>query len=128
MRHLVTVSLTVSTVVFGSLVAEAQKTVNISIDHNQYWGAYQTCSSGDPYSAYYTGAGGAPDIQGTISGSDLLRCAPDIHMDKTWNANTTIWTDTTGLSDANAGVTVDGNYYVDTPAIAVNGDTVIFSG
>ena len=128
MRDLITVSLTVSAVIFGSLVAEAQKTVNISIDHNQYWGAYQTCSSGDPYSAYYTGAGGAPDIQGTISASDLLRCAPDIHMDKTWHANTTIWTDATGLSDASAGVTVDGNYYVDSGSIAVNGDTVIFSG
>ena len=67
MRDLITVSLTVSSVAFGTLVAEAQTTINVSIDHNQYWGAYQTCSSGDPYSAYYTGAGGAPDIQGTIA-------------------------------------------------------------
>ena len=45
MRDLITVSLTVSAVAFGTLVAEAQTTINVSIDHNQYWGAYQTCSS-----------------------------------------------------------------------------------
>jgi hypothetical protein len=128
MRHLITVSLTVSAVVFGSPVAEAQKTVNVSTDHNQYWAAYQTCSLGPAYSATYTGAGGAPDIQGTISGSDVVRCAPDIHMDKTFHTDTAVWTDATGLSDANPGVTADSTYYVDTATIAVNGDTVIFSG
>lgn len=128
LKNLITTTLTVAVIVVGSLVAEAQKTVNVSIDHNQYWAAYQTCNLGDPYSAYYTGAGGGPDLQGSITASDVLRCAPDIHMDKAFHADTTIWADATGLSDANSAVTVDGNYYVDTGAIAVNGDTVIFSG
>ena len=68
--------------------------------------------------AGYLGPGGAPDIQGSISGSDVVRCAPDLRMDKLFNADTTIWADATGLSDANPGVTVDSTYYVDTGAIA----------
>jgi hypothetical protein len=103
------------------------KTVNVSIDHNQFWGAYQTCSAGGIYSANYLGAA-TEDIQGTISSSDVVRCAPDVRMDKNFHTDTTIWADDTGLSDANPFLTVDSTYYVDTGAIAVNGDTVIFSG
>ncbi|HWV98751.1 MAG TPA: immunoglobulin domain-containing protein [Candidatus Acidoferrum sp.] len=104
------------------------KTVNVSVDHNQYWAAYQTVNAGAAYTAGYLGAGGAPDIQGTISASDVVRCAPDVRMDKLFHTDTTIWADATGLSDPNPGVTVDSTYYVDTGSIAVNGDTVIFSG
>ena len=126
-RNLVTVSLAVAAILFGSLAAEAQQTVNVSIDHNQNWAGYQAVSLGGAYSAGYLGAGGAPDIQGTISASDVVRCAPDLRMDKLFNTDTMIWADDTGLSDANPGVTVDSTYYVDTGSIAVNGDTVIFS-
>ena len=104
------------------------KTVNVSIDHGQYWAAYQSVSLGGTYSAGYLGAAGAPDVQGSISASDVVRCAPDLRMDKNFHKYTTIWGDASGLSDANPGVTVDSVYYVDTGSIAVTGDTVIFSG
>ncbi len=122
-------SLGTATVSSNSIVAPpGPKTVNVSIDHNQYWAAYQTVSLGGAYSANYLGAAGAPDVQGTISTSDVVRCAPDLRMDKLFHTDTMVWLDATGLSDANAGVTVDSVYYVDTASIAVNGDTVIFSG
>ena len=82
-RHFTAVALTVSAVLFGSLVAEAQKTVNVSIDHNQYWAGYHGVNvGGGAYSGNYLGAGGAPDVQGTISASDVVRCAPEIRSDK----------------------------------------------
>lgn len=130
MRHLTTVCLTVLAVVFGSLVAQAQKTVNVSIDHTQFWGGYQTVNgvpAGVPYLTGYLGADTA-DIQGTVSASDVVRCAPDLRADKLDHAGTDVWLDATGLSGANTGVTADSTYYVDTGTIAVNGDTVIFSG
>ena len=104
------------------------KTVNVSIDHNQYWAGYQSVSLGGAYSAGYLGAGGAPDVQGSITANDVVRCAPDIRMDKNFHTDTAIWADAGGLSDPNSGVTVDSVYYVDSGSIAVNGDTVIFSG
>ncbi|MBU6399742.1 MAG: immunoglobulin domain-containing protein [Verrucomicrobia bacterium] len=106
----------------------AEKTVNVSLDHHQYWAAYQTASVGTPFSAGYLGAAGAPDLQGTISDSDVVQCAPDLRMDKLYHTDTTIWSDATGLSDANPGVTVDSTYYVDTGTLAATGDTVVFSG
>jgi hypothetical protein len=127
-RHLTAVGLTVSAIALSPLVAIAQKTVNVSIDHNQYWAAYQTVSAGAAFSAGYLGAGGASDVQGTITTSDVVRCAPDLRMDKFAGTNTTIWADATGLSAANSGVTVDSVYYVDTGTLAKTGDTVIFSG
>ncbi len=47
-------------------VVEAQKTVNVSIDHNQFWAAYQTCSLGDPYSGYYLGGDTADILAGAV--------------------------------------------------------------
>lgn len=128
MKQLAAVGLTVSAVVLGPLAAQAQKTVNVTIDHNQYWAGYQTSSLGDPYNGNYLGAGGAPDIQGTITATDVIRCAPDLRMDKLFHTDLNIWADATGLSAANGGVTVDSTFYVDSPSLAVNGDTVIFSG
>jgi len=128
MRHAITVGLTVCAAILGPQAAEAQKTVNVSIDHNQYWAAYQTSTAGAAYSANYLGQAGAPDIQGTITTSDVVRCAPDLRMDKLFHEDTTVWSDATGTSDANPGITMDSTYYVDTGAIAVTGDTVIFSG
>jgi hypothetical protein len=128
MRHAIAVGLTVCAAVLGPRVAEAQKTVNVSIDHHQYWAAYQTSTAGAAYTANYLGQAGAPDIQGTITASDVVRCAPDLRMDKLFHSDTTVWTDDMGTSDANPGVTMDSTYYVDSGSIAATGDTVIFSG
>ncbi len=111
----------------GSVAPPAPKTVNVSIDHHQNWVGYQTVNSAVPYNTGYLDVA-AGDIQGTISTSDVVRCAPDLRADKLAHADTTIWQDDTGLSDAISGITVDSTYYVDTGSIAVNGDTVIFSG
>jgi hypothetical protein len=112
----------------GAVTPPGPKSVNISIDHNQAWVAYQTVNVGaGAYSANYLGPTTA-GIQGTISSSDVVRCAPDIRMDTFFHADTTIWADDTGLSDANFGVTVDSTYYVDSASVGINGDTVIFSG
>lgn len=110
----------------GGAVLPGPKTVNISIDHNQRWVGYQTTSPAT--TAYATGYLdiNAGDIQGTTSASDVVRCAPDLRADKLAHTDTTLWQDDTGLSPSI--VTADSTYYVDTAAIAKNGDTVIFSG
>lgn len=111
----------------GAGAPPAAKTVNVSIDHNQVWAGYQTVSVTVPYATGYLGTAAA-DIQGTITPGDVVRCAPDLRADKLDHTDTSVWQDDTGLSDAIGGVTADSTYYVDTGAIARNGDTVIFSG
>jgi hypothetical protein len=103
------------------------KSVNISIDHNQRWVGYQTTTVLVPYPTGYLDLA-AGDIQGTTSASDVVRCAPDLRADKLAHADTTVWQDDTGVSDPVFGFTADSTYYVDTPSLAANGDTVIFSG
>ncbi len=111
----------------GTVTTPASKSVNVSIDHNQHWVGYQTASMTVPYATGYLDVA-AGDIQGTTSPEDVVRCAPDLRADKLAHTDTSIWQDDTGLSDAVPGFTADSTYYVDTAAIAVNGDTVIFSG
>jgi hypothetical protein len=108
-------------------VAPGPKSVNISIDHNQRWVGYQTANMTVPYFTGYLDIG-AGDIQGTTSASDVVRCAPDLRADKLAHTDTTVWQDSSGTSDAVAGLTADSTYYVDTASLAANGDTVIFSG
>jgi hypothetical protein len=107
--------------------APLPKSVNISIDHNQRWVGYQTTSITVPYSTGYLDLA-AGDEQGTISNSDVVRCAPDLRADKLAHADTNVWLDASGLSDATNGLTADSVFYVDTGSLAGNGDTVIFSG
>ncbi len=109
----------------GALVAHAQKTVNVSIDHNQYWNGYQWRSTGGEG---WMSTLEALDLQATVSANDVVRLAPDIRMDKLFHADTAVWADDTGLSDPNPGVTVRNTFYNDLSGIAVDGDTVIFSG
>jgi hypothetical protein len=104
------------------------KTVNVSTDHNQHWAGYQVAVGGTvPYFTGYLDIA-AGDMQGTISASDVVRCAPDLRADKLAHTDTTVWQDASGTSDAVPGLALDSNYYVDTGSIAINGDTVIFSG
>ena len=111
----------------GGAAPPAPKSVNISIDHNQRWVGYQVANMTVPYFTGYLDLG-AGDIQGITSPTDVVRCAPDLRADKLAHTDTTVWQDNTGLSDAVSGLTADSTYYVDTASIAVNGDTVIFSG
>src|SRR6266850_1028383 len=107
------------------------KSINISIDHNQRWVGYQTVNSPVPPPVpYFTGYLdlAAADEQGTISNSDIVRCAPDLRADKLAHTTNTVWQDDSGLSDALPGYTADSVFYVDTGSLAGNGDTVIFSG
>jgi len=127
MKRLFTMNVVAAAIVLGPQMAQAQATVNVSIDHNRNWAGFQTASVGAPYSGNYVGPEGAPDIQGKVSALDVVTCAPDVRMDKLFHTDTTLWADATGLSDANPGVTMDSTYYVDTGSIAVAGDTVIFS-
>ena len=129
-RQATVASLGYAMVSTNGAVPSGPKTVNVSIDHNQFWAAYQTINgvpSGVPYATGYLGADAA-NIQGSITGSDVVRCAPDLRADILAHANTDIWADATGLSDANPGVTADSTYYVDVGGIAATGDTVVFSG
>jgi len=107
--------------------APPPKTVNISIDHNQRWVGYQTANMVVPYFTGYLDIAAA-DEQGTISNSDVARCAPDLRADKLAHTDTTVWQDASGMSDAIPGLTADTVFYVDTGSLAANGDTVIFSG
>jgi len=107
--------------------APPPKTVNISIDHNQRWVGYQTANMVVPYFTGYLDIAAA-DEQGTISNSDVARCAPDLRADKLAHTDTTVWQDASGTSDAIPGLTADTVFYVDTGSLAANGDTVIFSG
>jgi Immunoglobulin I-set domain len=111
----------------GSAAPPGPKSVNISIDHNQRWVGYQIANMTVPYVTGYLDIA-AGDIQGSTSASNVVRCAPDLRADKLAHTDTTVWQDATGLSDAMPGLTADSTYYVDTASIAVNGDTVIFSG
>jgi hypothetical protein len=110
----------------GSTVS-GPKSVNISIDHNQRWVGYQTANMTVPYLTGYLDIAAA-DEQGTISNSDVARCAPDLRADKLAHTDTTVWQDASGTSDAIPGLTADTVFYVDTGSLAANGDTVIFSG
>jgi hypothetical protein len=107
--------------------ASGPRSINISIDHNQRWVGYQTITLANP-TPYVTGYLdiAAADEQGTISNSDVVRCAPDLRADKLAHTDTNVWQDASGLSDAN--ITADSVFYVDTGSLAANGDTVIFSG
>jgi Immunoglobulin I-set domain len=107
--------------------APPPKSVNVSTDHNQRWVGYQTTTLTVPYFTGYLDVAAA-DEQGTISNSDVVRCAPDLRADKLAHTDTTVWQDASGLSDANFGLTADSVFYVDTGSLAANGDTVIFSG
>src|SRR5437667_9258866 len=103
------------------------KSVNSSTDHNQSWVGYQTADMTVPYFTGYLDLA-AGDEQGTISASDVVRCAPDLRADKLAHTDTTVWQDSSGVSDAVSGLTADSVFYVDTGSLAANGDTVIFSG
>jgi len=108
-------------------IAPPPKSVNVSIDHHQSWVGYQTANMTVPYFTGYLDVAAA-DEQGSTSAADVARCAPDLRADKLAHTNTTVWQDASGLSDAVPGLTADSTYYVDTGSIAINGDTVIFSG
>jgi hypothetical protein len=108
-------------------IVSGPKSVNVSTDHNQRWVGYQTTTLAVPYFTGYLDVAAA-DEQGTISNSDVVRCAPDLRADKLAHTDTTVWQDGSGLSDANFGLTADSVFYVDTGSLAGNGDTVIFSG
>ena len=111
----------------GGIIA-GPKSVNVSTDHNQRWVGYQTVNMATP--PYFTGYLdiAAADEQGTISNSDIVRCAPDLRADKLAHTDTTVWQDASGTSDPVFGLTADSVFYVDTGSLAGNGDTVIFSG
>jgi hypothetical protein len=107
-------------------IVSGPKSVNVSTDHNQRWVGYQTVNMATaPYFTGYLDIAAA-DEQGTISNSDVVRCAPDLRADKLAHNDTTVWQDDSGLSDAN--IIADSVFYVDTGSLAGNGDTVIFSG
>src|SRR5206468_6847158 len=97
------------------------------IDHNQRWVGYQTVNTAVPYFTGYLDIAAA-DEQGTMSNSDVARCAPDLRADKLAHTDIAVWQDASGLSDANPGLTADSVFYVDIGSLAGNGDTVIFSG
>jgi hypothetical protein len=111
----------------GAAAPPPPRTLNVSIDHNQSWVGYQTASQTVPYFTGYLGTG-AGDMQGSMSPSDVARCAPDIRADKLAHTDTTVWQDASGLSDAIPGLTADSVFYVDTGTLASPGDTVVFSG
>jgi len=107
--------------------APPPKSVNVSIDHNQRWVGYQTANMTVPYFTGYLDLAAA-DEQGTMSASDVARCAPDLRADKLAHTDTTVWQDASGTSDPVFGLTADSVFYVDVGSLAANGDTVIFSG
>lgn len=108
-------------------VASGPRSINVSTDHNQRWVGYQTMNVTVPYFTGYLDIAAA-DEQGVISNSDVVRCAPDVRADKLDPTDTNVWQDNSGTSDPLLGVAADSVFYVDTGSLAVNGDTVIFSG
>lgn len=112
----------------STVVVSGPTNIFVYIDPSQAWAGYRSTSPSYGPANGYLGVGGqTPQLQGTISSSGLVRCAPDISLDINFHTDTGIWTDNSGTS---AGLgTVDNTFYVDTTSTgAKGGDTVIFSG
>ncbi len=105
------------------------KTVNVYIDPAQQWVGYENFynQGGLNPGGYWYGAGVAPaDVQGSISPSGTVLCAPDIHVDKTFPLDTNYWYDSTGTSTGACSVT--STFYVDRTGLVTSGDQLIFTG
>lgn|GEM_PF-1311620 len=115
----------------GGVVAPP-KNVYVYIDPSQAWAGYRNVvdqfgANYAPASGYIGVGGQTPDFQGSISSQGLVRCAPDISLDKNFHTDLNIWEDSSGTSAAVA--TYDNTFYVDTTGTGANGgDTVVFSG
>jgi len=103
-------------------------TVNVAIDPTAAWNGYENLYYAN--GAYWRGDYFVPPtagiIQGSISGSGLIVCAPDLRMERDFPLDTNAWADASGSSPGIC--KVDSTYYVDTATLATAGDTVVFSG
>jgi hypothetical protein len=105
-------------------------TVNVYIDPAQQWQGYENYYNQAGLTspgAYWYGSGRPPgDVQGSISSSGTVLCAPDIFVDKNYPLDTNYWYDSTGSSTGVCSVT--STFYVDRTGIANTGDQMIFTG
>lgn len=118
----------------GGVVAPPPPPTNVYvyIDPSQAWAGYRNVvdqfgANYGPASGYIGVGGQTLDFQGSISSQGLVRCAPDISLDKYFQADLNIWADASGTSSAVA--TYDNTFYVDSTSTGARGaDTVVFSG
>src|SRR5207247_5927900 len=103
-RHFIIFSLTLSAVVFGSLVAKAA-TQYVILDPNISFNSFENVYTNGvnntiypPYRADYVGAGPSLPIQASMDGSGTVTIAPDIRMDQLYPTDTLIWADASGSS------------------------------
>lgn len=105
------------------------KTVNVYIDPSQPWQGYQNYynQAGENPGVYWYGSGRpAGDVQGSISSSGVVLCAPDVFVDKNYPFDTNYWYDSTGSSTGVCSVT--STFYIDRSGLVTSGDQLIFTG
>jgi immunoglobulin I-set domain protein len=105
------------------------KTVNVYIDPSQQWVGYENYygQAGLSPGAYWYGSGRPPaDVQGSISASGTVLCAPDVYVDKNYHLDTNYWYDSSGSSTGACSVT--STFYVDRTGVVTTGDQLIFRG